>query len=128
MVTRILYKMGKASPKMRCLGENETAIVLMEVQLLLDDHENKIRQNSLINVRSFGNILTFHHTLTKVLNFVTYPLPFHQCGLDILGPFLLVLVQLKILLVWVEYFTKSIEAKAVPKSQQRESNAFGERE
>ena len=39
--------------------------------------------------------------------------PFAQWGLDIIGPFLTMVRQLKFLLVGIDYFTKWVEAEAL---------------
>lgn len=49
------------------------------------------------------------------LKSMTSPWPFHQWGIDIVGPFPLAPGQLKFLILGVDYFTKWIEVEAVAK-------------
>ena len=44
---------------------------------------------------------------------MTAPWPFSQWGLDIMGPFLTAVRQLKFLVVGIDYFTKWVEAEAI---------------
>ena len=39
--------------------------------------------------------------------------PFAQSGLDIMGPFMIIIRQLKFLVVGIDYFTKWAEAEAL---------------
>ena len=43
---------------------------------------------------------------TEELTLMTTPWPFAQWGLDIMGPFLIMIRQLKFLVVGIDYFTK----------------------
>ncbi|RDX77918.1 Pol polyprotein, partial [Mucuna pruriens] len=49
----------------------------------------------------------------ELLHSITSPWPFHTRGVDILGHFPLVVGQLKFLIVFVDYFTKWVEAEPV---------------
>ena len=51
---------------------------------------------------------------SKVLMPMTALWPFAQSGLDIMGPFLTVVRQLKFLVVGIYYFTKWVEAETLP--------------
>lgn len=53
-----------------------------------------------------------HNTPLSKLNMLTFPWPFSQWGIDILGPFYLSPGELKLLIVAVYYCTKWIEALA----------------
>jgi hypothetical protein len=55
------------------------------------------------------------HVPAQKLTSVYPPWPFHQWGVDIVGPFSLTPGQLKFLIVGVDCFTKWIEAEAVAK-------------
>ena len=44
---------------------------------------------------------------------ITAPWPFAHWGLDIMGPFLTAVRQLKFLVVGIDYFTKWVEAEAL---------------
>jgi len=58
----------------------------------------------------FNNVI---RQSTKDLTPMTVPWPFAQWGLDIMGPFLIPIRQLKFLEVGIDYFTKWVEAKAL---------------
>ncbi|XP_074322713.1 uncharacterized protein LOC141659686 [Apium graveolens] len=49
------------------------------------------------------------------LTSISTPIPFAIWGMDILGPFSIVSGQRKFIVVFIDYFTKSIEAKALAK-------------
>jgi len=53
------------------------------------------------------------HSPPEELRLISSPWPFHTSGVDILGPFPLVIHQMKYLIVTIEYFTKWMEAKLV---------------
>ncbi|XP_068466373.1 uncharacterized protein [Phaseolus vulgaris] len=55
----------------------------------------------------------WHKAPPEELKSIYSPWPFHTWGIDILGPFPLVIRQMKYLVVAVEYFTKWIEAEPV---------------
>ena len=50
---------------------------------------------------------------SEELTLMTAPWPFAQWGLDIMGPFLIAVRQLKFLIVGIDYFTKWVEAEAL---------------
>ena len=52
------------------------------------------------------------------------PWPFAQWGLDILGPFLTRTRQMKFLEVWIDYFTKWVEAVPLVKITQQNVKNF----
>ena len=55
---------------------------------------------------------------------MTTPWPFAQWGLDIIGPFPIMVRQLKFLIVAIEYFTKWIEAKALATITEKNVRSF----
>jgi len=55
----------------------------------------------------------WHKAPPKELRSIYSPWPFHTWGIEILGPFPLVIRQMKYLVVAIEYFTKWIEAEPV---------------
>ncbi|XP_075656476.1 uncharacterized protein LOC142626604 [Castanea sativa] len=55
---------------------------------------------------------------------MTTPWPFAQWGLDIMGPFPIVIRQLKFLLVGIYYFTKWVEAKALATITEKSVRSF----
>ena len=58
----------------------------------------------------FGNLI---RQPTEELTPMTASWPFAQWGLDIMGPFLTAVRQLKFLVVGIDYFTKWVEAEAL---------------
>lgn len=57
----------------------------------------------------------FIHSSAELLHSVIFSWPFYQWGYDILIPFPLAATQLKFLIVVVDYFTKWVEAEALPR-------------
>ena len=58
----------------------------------------------------FDNLI---RQLIEELTPITAPWPFAQWGLDIMGPFLMAVRQLKFLVVNIDYFTKWVEVEAL---------------
>ena len=77
--------------------------------VLLADHERGLHE-----VRATMQAMPTAHRLESCtpeeLRSIHSPCPFHTWGIDILGPFLLAVRQMKYLVVAIEYFTKWIEA------------------
>ena len=55
---------------------------------------------------------------------MTAPWPFAQWGLDIMGPFPTAVRQLKLLVVGIDYFTKWVEAEALPTITEKNIRSF----
>ena len=55
----------------------------------------------------------WHKASPEELRSIYSPWPFHTWGIDILGPFLVAIRQMKYMIVAIEYFTKCIEAEPV---------------
>ena len=55
---------------------------------------------------------------------IVAPWPFAQWGLDILGPYLMGMRQMKFLVVRIDYFTKWVEAEPLAKSIERNVKSF----
>ena len=55
---------------------------------------------------------------------MTAPWPFAQWGLDIMGPFPIVIQQLKFLVVDIDYFTKWVEAEALATITEKNVRSF----
>ena len=55
---------------------------------------------------------------------MTAPWPFAQWGLDIMGPFLTAIRQLKFLVVGIDYFTKWVEAEALATITEKNIQSF----
>lgn len=62
-------------------------------------------------VDSFQKHSNFFHALAEELSTTIVPWPFHQWGMDILGPFPQASGQVKFLVVAIDYFTKWIKAE-----------------
>ena len=135
IVSGKLYKMGRTTPMLRCLGEDETNMVLLEVhkgvcgshiggralaaKLLRSGYYwSTMLQDSSEFVKKCYKCQKFSdkkHAPAHELTSVYSQWPFHKWAVDIVGPFPLALGQLKFLIVGVDYFTKWIEAEAVAK-------------
>jgi len=133
MVAGKLYKMGRATPMLGCLGEEETDLVLLEVHKgVCGSHiggrslEAKLLSAGYYWPTMLQDCATFvkkcdkcqrfsdrKHAPASELTSVFSPWPFHKLGLDIVGPFPLAPGQLKFLIVGIDYFTKWVEAEAV---------------
>ena len=55
---------------------------------------------------------------------MTAPWPFPQWGLDIMGPFLTAVRQLKFLVVSIDYFTKCVEVEALATITEKKIQSF----
>jgi ribonuclease HI len=130
-----LYKRGRTNPLLRCLGEDETQLVLLEVHegvcgshiggralaaklLRAGYYWPTMLQDSSDFVKKCDKCQRFSdkkHAPAQELTSVYSPWPFHKWAVDIVGPFPLAPGQLKFLIVGVDYFTKWIEAEAVAK-------------
>ncbi|XP_039687770.1 uncharacterized protein [Medicago truncatula] len=130
-----LYRRGRASPLLRCLGEDETELVLLEVHegvcgshisgrylaaklLRAGYYWPKMAHDCCEFVKKCDKCQRFSHKKNAPANELTSvfsPWPFHKWGVDIVGPFPQAPGQLKFLIVGVDYFTKWVEAEAVSK-------------
>ena len=61
---------------------------------------------------------------TEELILMTAPWPFAQWGLDIIGPFPIVMWQLKFLIVAIDNFTKWVEAEALATIMEKNVRSF----
>ena len=69
----------------------------------------------------FANLI---QQLSKELTPMLVPWPFAQWGLDIMGPFLTAIRQLKFLVVGIDYFTKWVEAEALATITEKNVRSF----
>jgi ribonuclease HI len=135
IVSGKLYRRGRTTPLLRCLGEDETHLVLLEVhEGVCGSHIGgralaakllragyfwpTMLQDSSEFVKKCDKCQRFsdkQHAPAQELTSVYSPWPFHKWAVDIVGPFPLAPGQLKFLIVGVDYFTKWIEAEAVAK-------------
>ena len=125
LIKVILYKRGFSRLYLRCLGPEEVDYVMREVHEGI--YKNYSGARSLVNkliwaryywptmqkdvqtyvkacdkCQRFGNII---RQPSEELTPIKAPWPFTQWGLDILGPFLIAIKQLKFLVVGIDYFT-----------------------
>jgi len=144
MVAGKLYKLGRATPMLRCLGEEETELVLLEVHegvcgshiggrslaaklLRAGYYWPTMPQDCAAFVKKCDKCQRFSdkkHAPTNELTSVFSPWPFHKWGVDIVGPFPLAHGQLKFLIVDIDYFTKWVEAEAVSRITADRVNKF----
>ncbi|XP_072066687.1 uncharacterized protein [Arachis hypogaea] len=143
-LTEPLYRRGYTRPLLKCLSRSEAEIALSEAHegicgthtgarslsskilragffwpSLKQDSENKVR--ACINCQKHAPTIhipaeDMHH------NDVTWP--FHQWGLDILGPFPTAPGQVKFLIVAIDYFSKWIEAQPLAKITSQQMISF----
>ena len=66
----------------------------------------------------------FIRQLSEKLTLITAPWPFTEWGLDIIGPFPIVVRQLKFLVVGIDYFTKWVEAEALATITKKNIRSF----
>lgn len=135
MVAGKLYRMGRASPMLRCLGEDETNLLILEVyegvcgshiggralsaKLLRAGYYWPTMLHDCANfVKKCDKCQRFSdkkHAPAQELTSVFSPGPFCKWVVDIVGPFPLAAGQLRFLIVAVDYYTKWIEAEVVAK-------------
>ncbi|XP_043816085.1 uncharacterized protein LOC122724620 [Manihot esculenta] len=134
VVRGILYRRGKSSPWLRCVGPEEATRVMEEIhQGICRAHEgagtlaNKIFRQEYYwptikkEMEEFVRKCNVSQRFANAINIPTTPQSsissmwsFSQWGIDILGPFSKTTGQKKFVIVAVEYFSKWPEAEAVP--------------
>ena len=130
LIKDVLYKRGFSRPFLRCLSHDEADCIMREVHEGICENHSGARSlvHKLTRARyywptmlkeaqayvkacdkcqSFSN---FIRQPSKELTPIMVPWSFAQWGLDIMGPFLTVIRQLKFLVVGIDYFTKWVEA------------------
>ncbi|XP_014492978.1 uncharacterized protein LOC106755347 [Vigna radiata var. radiata] len=130
-----LYRRGYVSPLLKCLEEREAEYVMRELhEGVCGRHTGgKALRARILRVGFFwpslekdcmaftrrckacqkhGNVI---HEPAAELQGIVSPWPFAQWGMDIVGPFPTGRVQMKFLLVAVDYFTKWVEAEPLAK-------------
>ena len=133
LIKDVLYKRDFSRPHLRCLIPKEADYVMREV------HEGVCRNHSGSCLLVYKLIQEGYYWSTMQKNAIAYvkacdkcqrfanliwqrmeeliplsaPWPFAQWGLDIMGPFLIAIRQLKFLVVNIDYFTKWVEAEAL---------------
>ncbi|XP_021603076.1 uncharacterized protein LOC110608172 [Manihot esculenta] len=133
-VRGILYRRGKSTPWLRCVGPDEAVKVLKEIHRgMCGAHEgagtlaNKIFRQGYYwptvkkEAEEFVRRCDICQWFANAINVpatpqssISSPWPFSQWGIDILGPFPKTTGQKKFVVVAVEYFSKWPEAEAIP--------------
>ena len=78
-------------------------------------------------VKTYDKCQRFSNTIrqpSEELTPMTAPRLFSQWGLDIMGPFLTTIRQLKFLVVGIDYFTKWVEAEALATITEKNIQSF----
>lgn len=132
ILSRKLYRMGKATTMLRCLGKDDITLVLAEVHkgVCINHIDGKAITHKLLRAEHYCGPLQWKETSPSsrsainsrdTLTFTTPShWPFYQWGMDNLGAFPLGPGQLNILIMGVDYFTKWIEARQWLRSRQKE--------
>ena len=126
-----LYKRGFSVPILKCVGKEDANYILREVHKgICSNHigAQTLAGKTLIRGYYWPTMLKdatklvrkckacqehakISHLPYEPLTSVTSPWPFHQWGLDILGPLPIGRVQCKFIIVAVDYFTKWVKAE-----------------
>ena len=133
LIKDVLYKRGFSRPYLRSLSHEEADYVMREVhEGICGNHSeaqslvHKLIQagyywpTMLKDVQAYvkacdkcQRFSNFIRQPSEELTPMTAPWLFTQCGLDIIGPFLTGVKQLKFLVVGIDYFTKWVKAEAL---------------
>ncbi|GJV68137.1 reverse transcriptase domain-containing protein [Tanacetum coccineum] len=114
----VMFKKSYLAPMLRCVGPLQANYIIREV------HEGACGMHAgareVVDKCGSCQIHAPVMRLSKMrLNSIMAPWPFHQWGLDILGPLLEGPDKLKYIVVAIDYFTKWIEAKPLAKITER---------
>ena len=144
LIKDILYKKGFSRPYLRCLGPDEADYVIREVhegicgnhlgvQLLVNKliragyYWPTMQKDVQTYVKAYDKCQRFGNVIrqpSEELTPMTDLWPFAQWGLDIMGPFLIAVKQLKFLVVGIDYFTKWVEAEALATITEKNIQSF----
>ena len=133
LIKGVLYKRGFSRPYLRCLIPEEADYVIREVhEEIYEDHSGSwslvhkliqagyywptMQRDAQAYVKACDKCQRFDNLirqLTEELTPMIAPWLFTQWGLDIMGPFLTAVRQLKFLVVGIDYFTKWVEVEAL---------------
>ncbi|RDX68582.1 hypothetical protein CR513_52405, partial [Mucuna pruriens] len=119
-----LYRRGFSFPLLKCLDTEKFKYVMREVHDGVYGAHIGGRALASKNTRAdyywptlksdYSQYFTdIHKAPPEPLHSIMSPLPFHKWGVGILGPFPIALVQIKYLIVVMNYFTKWIEAELI---------------
>ena len=126
LIKDVLYKRGFSRPYLRCLSHEEAVYVMREVHEGICGNHSGAQSlvHKLIRVGYYWPTMlkdvqayvkacdkcqrfsNFIRQPSEELTAMTAPWLFAQCGLDIIGPFLTRVKQLKFLVIGIDYFTK----------------------
>ena len=144
LIKDVLYKRGFSRPYLRCLGTEEADYVMREVhEGICGNHSGSrslvhklvragyywptMQKDAEAYVRACDKCQRFSNIIrqpTEELTPMTAPWPFAQWGLDIMGPFLTAVRQLKFLVVGIDYYTKWVEAEALATITEKNVRSF----
>ena len=128
-----LYKRGFSMPYLKCVDKSEAKYILEEVHGgICGDHAGlrslvskiikigyfwpTMQKDAREFVERYNKCQRFRNVQripTKRLALITFPWPFFQWEIDIVGPLPRGKRQVKFLLVTIDYFTKWVEAKSL---------------
>ncbi|RDX98169.1 hypothetical protein CR513_18938, partial [Mucuna pruriens] len=114
LVGERLYKRGFSFPLLKCLDEEESELLLADIDCI--EYVKKFD-----NCQRFAKI---GKAPPEQLHSVISPWLFHKWGVDILGPFPTTPGQINYLIVAVDYFTKWVEAEPIATTRQKELSVF----
>ena len=139
-----MYERGFSRPYLRCLGLKEVDYIMEEVHEGI--YGNHSGSRSLVHkliragyywltmqkdvqayVKACNKCQKFGHVIrqpSEELTSMTAPWPFAQWGLDIMGPFLIAMRQLKFLVVDIDYFTKWVEVETLATITEKNIRSF----
>ena len=144
MIGDVLYKRGFSRQYLRCLSLEEADYVMREVHEGICGNHSRSRslvhklirtgyywptmqKNAQTYVKACDKCQKFNNAikqLMEVLTPMTTPWPFTQWGLDIISPFPIAMWQLKFLIVYIDYFTKWVEAEALATITEKNVRSF----
>ncbi|XP_075655237.1 uncharacterized protein LOC142625473 [Castanea sativa] len=144
LIKDILYKRGFSRPYLRCLSPEEVDYVMREVHKgICGNHSGSrslvhklvragyywptMQKDAQTYVKACDKCQRFSNAIkqpTEELTPITTPWPFAQWGLDIMGPFLVAIRQLKYLVVGIDYFTKWVEAEVLATITEKTVRSF----
>ena len=133
IIRDVLYKKGFFRPYLRCLSHKEADYVMREIHEAICGNHSGARslvhkiiragyywptmlKDAQAYIKTCDKCQRFSNLIrqpSEELTPMTASWPFTQWGLDIMGPFLTALRQLKFLVIGIDYFTKLVEAEAL---------------
>ena len=144
IIKDVLYKRGFSRPYLRCLVPEEAEYVIREVhEGICGNHSGArslvhklirvgyywptMKKDAQAYVKTCDKCQRFSNAIRQPSEELTPMMalwPFSQWGLDIIGPFPIVVRQLKFLVVGIDYFTKWVEAEALATIMEKNVRSF----